>query len=99
MTNTITVEAPLSAIDERRRLWLEEISGLAASSGLTPSEAFLLLARLRMEGPSLARCDHWRWQRRFRWIDLQLDRGREQRWILLQALIDLNYTVADPRPA
>lgn len=70
MTNTISL--PETAA-EYRTCWLAALVR-QLDHDLTDSEYQDMLERILRDGPELARPDYERWQRRFRWVELQLER-------------------------
>jgi hypothetical protein len=86
---TSTVEETKSAQVVRQE-WLQELTD-QLSGPMPPSGVFLhVLERIRTEGPTLARQDFGRWQRRFRWVELQIGHKKDLEWIVVQSLIDMN---------
>jgi hypothetical protein len=86
---TSTVEETKSAHTVRQE-WLQELTD-QLSGPKPPSGVFLhVLERIRNEGPALARPDFGRWQRRFRWIEVQIGYKKDLHWIVVQSLIDMN---------
>jgi hypothetical protein len=85
MTNTELVTKSAKTI---RAEWLEEII-LSLTTESTSADFLFALARIRGEGPGLARPDFAAWQRRFRWIDLNLDRRVLIKNVVIHVLGDL----------
>lgn len=84
MTNTETYKSSKTIRTE----WIAEIvNSLSSQSPI--ADYLFALARIRSEGPDLARPDFAAWQRKFRWVDKQLDRGRHIKVITLVVLSDL----------
>lgn len=79
---------------EVRRVWISELYEAVASLHDTDSPPVVwhgLLLVMKEQGPGLADPSNTWWPRRLRWLDLQLERGHSEKWIVIKALSDMQF--------
>ncbi|MFA7264783.1 MAG: hypothetical protein WC054_00485 [Candidatus Nanopelagicales bacterium] len=87
MTNTDTLQIKSSKL--LRAEWLTALVSEISDGKLSTGEWLHLLERIRVEGPKLARPDFADWHKRFLWINRQIERKNDLRWIVEQVLLDM----------